>query len=363
MWLILVITISCLVIVGVILLPPSKGKIQPFLNEAGTILDRSIAEKVFLKTKESTLGMVLKGKDITKPVLLFLGGGPGIPEYFLEQEYPTNLAEEFVVCYLEYRGTSLSYNSKLEKSSLSTNQYIKDVIGVTRYLCARFDQEKVYLMAHSFGTYIAINTIARHPQLYEAYIAMSQMCNQQESEYLAYDFMLDYYKKTGNKKKVKAFEQSDIKKSEGVFRKYCTSLLRDSSMHELGIGTTREMHSVIRDILIPSLKCKAYTPRERLNIYRGKLFAQNSEVAMDAWSFDVFMQIPEVQIPVYFLAGVYDYTCCYSLQKKYYEQLIAPSKGFYTFQKSAHSPLFEEPEKGLHIMIEDVKQRKTGLAD
>jgi pimeloyl-ACP methyl ester carboxylesterase len=102
---------------------------------------------------------------------------------------------------------------------------------------------------------------------------------------------------------------------------------------------------------------------ERLGIYRGKLFAQNSEVAKDAWSFDAFTQIPEIQIPVYFLAGVYDYTCCYSLQKEYYEQLIAPSKGFYTFQESAHSPLFEEPEKGLHIMIEDVKQRKTELAD
>ncbi len=363
MWMILVIIVICLAILCVIILPPSKGEIQPFLNEDGTVIEGSIAEKVFLKTNGTALGMILEGKDVSNPVLLFLGGGPGIPEYFLEQEYPTNLSDEFVVCYLEYRGTSLSFDSKLEKSSLSTNQYITDVVEVTRYLCSRFGQEKVYLMAHSFGTYIALNTINQYPEFYEAYIAISQMCNQHKSEYLAYDYMLDYYKKTRNKKKVKSLEQSDIKESEEVFLQYRTSLLRDNSMHELGIGTTRDMHSVIQDILIPSLKCKAYTPMERLSIYRGKLFAQNSEVAKDAWNFDAFTQILKIQIPVYFLAGVNDYTCCYSLQKEYYEQLIAPSKGFYTFQKSAHSPLFEEPEKGLHIMIEDVKQKETELAD
>lgn len=363
MWMILATAVICLAILCVILLPPSKGEIPPFLNDDGTVIDGSIAEKVFLNTNGSTLGMILEGKDVSKPVLLFLGGGPGIPEYFLQQEYPTNLADEFVVCYFEYRGTSLSYNSKLEKSTLSTSQYIADVIEVTRYLCSRFGQEKVYLMAHSFGTYIALNTITQHPEFYEAYIAISQMCNQQASEYQAYDYMLDYYKKVGDKKKIKALEQSDIKESEEAFLQYRTSLLRDNSMHELGIGTTRDMHSVFQNILIPSLKCKAYTPMERLDIYRGKIFAQNSEVALDAWNFDAFTQIPEIQIPVYFLAGVYDYTCCYSLQKEYYEQLLAPSKGFYTFHESAHSPLFEEPEKGLHIMIEDVKQRKTDLSD
>lgn len=363
MWVILIVVTIGLATICVLLLPPSKGEIRPFLNEDGTVIDGSIAEKIFLKTNGTTLGMILEGKDISKPVLLFLGGGPGIPEYFLEQEYPTKLADEFVVCYLEYRGTSLSYDAKLNKSTLNTNQYIADVIEVTKYLRSRFGQKKVYLMAHSFGTYIALNTITQHPELYEAYIAISQMCNQQESEYLAYDYMLDYYKKTGNQKKVKELEQSDIKVSAEAFDKYCTSMLRDNSMHELGIGTTRDMHSVIQDILFPSLKCKAYTPMERLNIYRGKLFAQHSEVAKEAWSFDAFSQTPEIRIPVYFLAGVYDYTCCYSLQKEYYEQLIAPTKGFYTFQESAHSPLFEEPEKGLRILLEDMKQRKTELAD
>jgi hypothetical protein len=36
----------------------------------------------------------------------------------------------------------------------------------------------------------------------------------------------------------------------------------------------------------------------------------------------------ELALPIYFLHGVYDYTCSYTLAKSYVEQLKAPLKGF-----------------------------------
>ena len=38
-------------------------------------------------------------------------------------------------------------------------------------------------------------------------------------------------------------------------------------------------------------------------------------------------------------------------------------KGFYTFTKSAHSPLFEEPKRMREIMQGDVLAGAKGLAD
>ena len=67
-------------------------------------------------------------------------------------------------------------------------------------------------------------------------------------------------------------------------------------------------------------------------------------------------------IPVYFFEGIYDYTCSYTLAKAYFEQLKAPVKGFYTFEQSAHSPLFEEPEKMQNILQEDVLVGVNNLA-
>ena len=350
MWMILGVLVIGLLIACFIIMPPSRGKMSPYLDENGNMVKGSISEKLFLEINDTTLGMFLVAKDETNPVLLFLGGGPGIPEYFLEKEYPTGLEEEFVVCYFEYRGTSLSYNAKIDVSTMTTEQYIEDVVAITEYLQKRFGQEKIYLMAHSFGTYIGLHTVHQHPELYQAYIAMAQNCNQRESEYLAYDYMLEQYKMAGNEGMVKKFEECPIRESDEMYETYFTSMLRDTAMHELGVGTARNMKSVITGIFFPSLRCTAYSLTERINIWRGKIFAQNSQVAKDSQRFNAFEEIKEIEIPIYFLAGKYDHTCCYSLQKEYYEQLNAPSKEFYTFENSAHSPLFEEPEKGLEIL-------------
>jgi pimeloyl-ACP methyl ester carboxylesterase len=45
--------------------------------------------------------------------MLFLHGGPGMPEYFLTEDYHTELEDSFAVCYWEQRGAGLSYNADL----------------------------------------------------------------------------------------------------------------------------------------------------------------------------------------------------------------------------------------------------------
>jgi pimeloyl-ACP methyl ester carboxylesterase len=73
--------------------------------------------------------------------------------------------------------------------------------------------------------------------------------------------------------------------------------------------------------------------------------------------------VPELDLPVYFLEGKYDYTCSYTEAKSYFETLKAPVKGFYSFEQSAHSPIFEEPVKMQKILREDVLAGTNRLAD
>ncbi len=355
--------VLCIVTSILIILPPSAGKPKPFLDENGNVLEDSISEKTFVDINGTSLGMFVMAKNQSKPVLLMLGGGPGIPEYLLEHEYPTGLADEFVVCYLEYRGTSLSYKSGVDTSAMTLEQYVDDVIGVTDYLRDRFGQDKIYLMGHSFGTYIGINTVYQHPELYHSYIAMAQIADSRESEMLAYNYMLERYKADGNDNMVKQFEKYPIAASDEAFKEYSMSSLRDTAMHELGVGTTRAMRSVMSGIFFPSLRCGAYTQAERINIWRGKAFAQEAPVALDSRTFNAFEAIPELEIPIYFFGGAHDYTVNYSLQRDYYQHIKAPMKAFYTFSNSAHSPLFEEPERALNILVNDVLAGGKALAD
>jgi pimeloyl-ACP methyl ester carboxylesterase len=66
---------------------------------------------------------------------------------------------------------------------------------------------------------------------------------------------------------------------------------------------------------------------------------------------------------VYFLHGRFDYTVSYAGARSFLDALEAPVKGFYTFEGSAHSPHFEEPERMRRILREDVLAGANALAD
>jgi len=341
----------CVFILVGVLLACSPGKPKPFLDSNAKPLAGSISEKIHVKINGEEQGMFIKGKDKTKPVLLFLHGGPGMPEYAISRRYPAILEDDFVVCWWEQRGAGLSYRSDIPFETMTFEQLISDTIEVTNYLRKRFGQEKIYLMAHSGGTFIGIQAAAQAPELYKAYIAESQISNQLESEKLAYKYMVEQFTRLGDKKILQKLEKYPI--TEINTPSYYT--MRDAPMHQLGIGTTHDMKSVISGVFWPVMLNNEYTLSEKINIWRGKFFTtRTANLWCKLVETDLTKKVQKLDIPVYFCDGIYDYTVNYTLGKNYFEKLQAPIKGFYAFEHSAHSPLFEEPERMQHILQEDV---------
>jgi pimeloyl-ACP methyl ester carboxylesterase len=303
--------------------------------------------------------MFIKSKDASHPVLLYLHGG--MPDYFLTQRYPTGLENDFTVVWWEMRGSGISYSPDIPSETMTQEQMISDTLEVTNYLRRRFGKEKIYLMGHSGGTFIGIQTAARAPELYCAYIGVAQISNQLRSEKLAYDYMLQRFKQIGNKEMVRKLEAAPVTMTDGTPDAYLA--LRDEGMHSLGIGTIHDMNSVITGILLPSFTSREYTLTEKVNMWRGKAHSGVALLWNKMLTTDLSSQVPELDLPVYFFEGIYDYTVSYTEARSYFEKLKAPIKGFYTFEHSAHSPLFEEPEKMQKILQQDVLAGMNGLAD
>ena len=352
--------LACILILVGILLLWSPGKPTPFVDENGNALAGSISEKIHVPINGMEQGMFIKSKDETNPVLLFLHGGPGLPEYFLTQTYPTGLEEYFTVCWWEQRGSGLSYTAGIPPETMTVEQFISDTLEVTKTLRNRFGKEKIYLLGHSGGSLFGIQAAARAPELYHAYIGMAQISYQLKSEKLAYDYMLPQFKEDGNTRMVRRLEAAPVTMTVPLPHAY--NAMRDEAMHSLGIGTTHDMRSVVSGLFIPSWQFREYTLSEKVALWRGKLFSRrimwNQVLAMDLTS-----QLTELDLPVYFFHGIYDYTVSYTEAKSYFEKIKAPIKGFYTFERSAHSPIFEEPEKMVKILREDVLPGTNNLAD
>jgi pimeloyl-ACP methyl ester carboxylesterase len=354
------ILLGVIVILFGVLLAVSPGKTKPFLDEQGRVLAGSISEKIHVNINGVQQGMFIIGKNMSNPVLLFLHGGTAMPEYFLTQSYPTGMEQYFTVCWWDRRNSGLSYSANVPPETLTVEQSISDTLAVTNYLRSRFHKDKIYLMAHSGGSLIGIQASARAPELFYAYIGVGQMSYQLQSEILSYEYMLGRYKEIGNAKIVQQLEAAPPTMSVPLPAAYMK--VRDSAMHDLGVGTTHDMKSVIIGVFLASWLFRGYTLGEKFALWRGK-FSSDKMLWDKMIATDLTKQIQKLDLPLYFFHGKYDYTVSYPLAKAYLDELQAPIKGFYTFEHSAHSPMFEEPDRIKQIIQEDVLAGKNNLSD
>jgi pimeloyl-ACP methyl ester carboxylesterase len=336
-----------------------RGRPKPFLDENGRPVRGSISEKAFADVNGMRQGMFIQSKDATHPVLLFLHGG--MPEYFLTERYPTGLENDFTMIWWEQRGAGLSYRPGIPPETMRPDQFIADTLSVTSYLRNRFGKDKIYLMAHSGGTFIGLQAAARAPELYHAYIGVAQMVHQLKSERLAYEYMLRRFKEAGDSRMVRDLEAAPVTLAGGTPKAYLA--VRDRAMHRLGVGTTHDMESVLSGVVWPSLRTPQYTLAEKARMWRGKLSFGASVFWNEMLAADLAERVPELALPAYFFHGIHDYTVSYPLAANYFERLKAPLKGFYSFDRSAHSPILEEPEKVRKIMRQDVLAAANSLAD
>ncbi|MBU4527112.1 MAG: hypothetical protein KUA37_08585 [Desulfomicrobium sp.] len=108
-----VILIAVLVIGLVYLLAISPGRPAPLRAADGTTLTDSLSERVTIQIGGIQQGMFIQSVDPSNPVLLFLHGGPGMVEFFMEQSYPTGLHEHFTMVWWEQRGAGMSFSTDI----------------------------------------------------------------------------------------------------------------------------------------------------------------------------------------------------------------------------------------------------------
>ncbi|MBW2397362.1 MAG: alpha/beta fold hydrolase, partial [Deltaproteobacteria bacterium] len=140
----------------------------------------------------------LRGRDQDNPVLLFLHGGPGVPSMPGAREFGLLLEEHFVVVHWDQRGAGNSCSSDVPDESLHFEQYLADTLELVNLLRHRFDDDKIYLLGHSWGSVLGLVTAQRHPDLLHAYVGMGQVVNGLRNEEVSLRFVREQAKAEGN---------------------------------------------------------------------------------------------------------------------------------------------------------------------
>jgi pimeloyl-ACP methyl ester carboxylesterase len=114
----------------------------------------------------------IKGK-VGRPPVLYLHGGPGsgLNLAAFETYAGPMLEPYFPVAYLHQRGVLRSRGSGSIRQNIS--HHINDIRAVVTFLCRRFQEQKVDLLAHSWGAFAACAYLSRYAPMVSRLVAIS----------------------------------------------------------------------------------------------------------------------------------------------------------------------------------------------
>jgi len=307
-----------------------------------------ISEIKYLDINNSKQYVLIRGKDINNPVLLFLHGGPGASATALLRKFNSELEDHFTVVYWDQRNAGKSFNRKTPIEEIKVSNYLNDLEYLTSYLKNKFKVDKIFLVGHSWGSRLGMYAIQKHPEHYNAFVGVGQEIASFEGEKISYEYTIKKAKDLNNSKAIKDLEESGPPQSGDYTKMYKNGFWGLVNQKEwlLKLGGERYAKTGYADWIFSIWTSREYSFFDLIKYAKSSAFcAGNIIYDPDFNNFNFFKQIPEVKIPVFFISGAYDYNTPWELVQQYANEIKAPKKEFIKFEKSGHSPVFEEPKR------------------
>jgi pimeloyl-ACP methyl ester carboxylesterase len=294
-------------------------------------------EKVKLGGVEQWI--LVRGNDVKAPVLLFVHGGPGSPEMPLARQFGPGLEKSFVVVHWDQRGAGKSFHSGIPPESMNVAQFIADAHELALLLRARFAADKIYLVGHSWGSLLGILTVHQYPELFYAYVGIGQVVELSRNEAISYQFVLNQAE-TRNK----PLAAANLKRiGPPPYSGMAELMVQRRYLSKFGGAVYKKPEG--GGMVSRALKSTEYTPLDYLR-YAGGTYFSIKQMWDEVLTYNLFEQVPSLDVPVYFFEGRHDYNTPWELVQEYYDKLDAPrGKTLIWFEDSAHSPNLEEPER------------------
>jgi pimeloyl-ACP methyl ester carboxylesterase len=319
-----------------------------FRGSNGKPLDNSIAVVERWRINGISESVILRGRDLNNPVLIWLHGGPGSSETPLLRVMNGALEDHFTVVYWDQRlaGQTLDPLAAYPES-LTIAQMLDDLDAVINRARTRLGHNRVVLLGHSWGTMLGVLYSSQHPDKVAAYVGIGQMTDKARAETLSYDFALDRAQRRGNAKAISSLQRI------GAPPYGNEQLFTERAWLEALGGVNYGDMSLLRMIWI-GVRVPESNGRDIWAVsHGGAIGTKLLEGEMLSTNLD--RTYTTFQVPVFIGAGRSDRVTDAGLAREYFERLIAPQKGFVWFERSGHNPHFEEPEKFNQWMIADVR--------
>ncbi len=345
------IAVTAMIVAAVLFICVVRG-ITWFSNHIDTA--NGIDEGIYVSLGEQEQYLLIRGEDVSNPVMVWLHGGPSSPDAFANYTFQKHLVDEYTVVNWDQRGCGRTYyhNKGIDPNNETTSfeQAQADLDELVDYLTDRFDTDKVIIVGHSYGTMLGSKYTLEHPDKVATYIGVGQFVDI-ESDIYSYEDALTIAKAQGD-------DTADL---EAAYSKYSKDMDLVNMMNLRGLVSKyhpvpNEANTIWLGIASP------YMGFDDLGWFLKQMGDFEKYVKLNQQLFDYIMVADvrdyglEYQVPVGFISGSEDWITPVKYSEDYYNTVSAPMKDIALIDGCGHSPHYDSPKKfcdELKGMLED----------
>ncbi len=286
--------------------------------------------------------LLIRGRDTTNPVLLYLAGGPGGTDLGAMRR-DTSLEQDFVVVTWEQRGAGKSYAALDPLDTFTVEQFVADATELAQHLRARFGVEKVYLVGQSWGSTLGALVVQRRPDLFHAFVGVGQMVSQSATDRASWEDAVAWADANGHERLAAQLRRNGAPPYENVLA-YAPLVASEHDWNAYpGFDGSNEMPGIL---LVPE-----YTFMDRMNAFRGFL---DSAAALYPQLRDVDFRrdVTRLEVPYVMVMGEHETRGRTEPAAEWFAGLAAPSKRAVVFEGAGHRANFDQPGRFAALMRE-----------
>ncbi len=303
------------------------------------------------KVEYITLGGIeqyiqIRGQDISNPVIIMLHGGPGLNMADYSYYWQKDLEQDYTIVQWDQRGCGNTYYCNKEAEKPTLDLLLSDLDELVDYIRFEYDQEKVIIMGHSWGTFLGGIYSGEHPENVSAYIAISQMLEFKKSEQVSAEEAIHLAYMAG--------KTQDAQESGEKLELIMTYQKLDKSnfIEFLKFRELKEKYLPSSDSMLKIVSLRLFSPYMTLEdikwmLNSDKLIESNSELYEELLSegLSMYNNNLKYEVPVIIITGDSDWTTPYRMVYDYFNDISAPVKEFITIENTGHIPFLDKPKE------------------
>lgn len=133
--------------------------------------------------------VLVRSRDMERPILLFLHGGPGMSFIPFSAKFDEGLLNDFTVIHWDQPGTGKSYSPNMSPTTLTAERVIDDGLAVVREVARRAPDRPIILVGHSWGTVVALGMAHKHPELFARVVLVGTVADMEAADKLRWEHL------------------------------------------------------------------------------------------------------------------------------------------------------------------------------